>query len=405
MRYFLCFFIALKYSFTNKKNTFLAFINLFTGFGIFLGTCALIVAFAVMNGFQTDIKSKVLGTVTQLTLISENTVTKEELEKFKQNNKEIIAYEKFNKFQGVINANNSLQIVDVFGVDLELEKQNNLALNSIKFGNLKNINKDSIIISQDIANLLGLTLGDKLTLYLPKQRVYTPFGTSFMHKTLSVEAIFLQTSKTDTNLVFIDLNTSNLLQNKKNLTEYSYRFYLTDPFLVPQVIENLEKNFNQNGYIFSSWQKEYGNLFNAIALEKKMILVILSLLIFVAAFNLISSLVMLINDKQKDIAIFLSLGLDSKNITLIFLFQGLITSCIGAFFGFICGSFFVYKIDFFAPFLNLPITDIGESLPVKLSLLTNFYLASFGVVFSALVAIYPALKATKINIARELNHE
>lgn len=414
--------IGLRYTKAKRKNGFISFISMISMFGITLGVMALIIVISVMNGFQTELRTRILGVASHIQITGEdNTLSKWQNVKstiennnFLKNN--VLGVSPYVMAQSMISFDDMVKGSIIRGIIPDLESQVSDFKKIIKIGNPNNLKAGTfgIILGKDLARNLGVRVGEKVVLIAPQGQV-TVAGMIPRLKQFTVVAIFdAGMYEFDANLAFIHLQDAQTLfkLNIENQQVSGLRLKLKELYDAPKISQDLMQILSKDFYI-SDWTQQHQNFFKAIQLEKTVMFIILTLIIAVASFNIVSTLVMLVTDKRADIAILRTLGAKPKSIMWIFLIQGCLIGTIGTILGVSGGVLVSLNIDNIVKgleslvgthFLSKEIYYLSE-LPSELQFkdVGLITILSFGM--SILATIYPSWKASKIEISEALRYE
>lgn len=393
--------IGLRYLRSKRKDAFISFTTWISIVGIAIGVMALIVVIAVMTGFQNEIRERILGINPHILVLNLNGEIKDPgriVEDIKKS-KEVTHAFPFVTFQAMLQSGRQLSGVIVKAVNSEdMVFMGRL----IKDGSIESLNEQgSILIGKELAKHMGLFKGDFMLLMVPFAGV-SPMGAVPETVRARVGGIF-ETGmyEIDNTLVVMSLkDVDSVLGIKATGIEVKIR----DVYKADAVRREITRELG-HGYFARTWIEMNKNLFSALKLEKIAMFIILALIIFVASFNIISSLVMTVMEKKKDIAILKAMGAKKKSIMKIFMIEGItigiIGALIGSFSGYtICEIIRRYKI------IRLP-EDIYyiSTLPVKISLFDVFLVASITTIICVLSTIYPSFKGSKIDPVETLRYE
>ncbi|MCX7187819.1 MAG: lipoprotein-releasing ABC transporter permease subunit [Proteobacteria bacterium] len=408
-------FIALRYTRTKRRNHFISFISLISMLGMALGVCALIVVLSVMNGFQKEIRTRILGIAPHLQVNAESNdlVDWQPTLQVIKSHPQVVAAAPFINGQGMISFDQNVQGVMVRGILPQDEKRVIDISNKMKFGSLNDLqaNGFGIALGSDLARSLGAHVGDKVLLISPQGQV-TPAGMMPRLKQFHVAAIFeIGMAPYDNALALIHLSDAQRLYRMDG-TVSGISARLHDLDLAPQVSAEIGRSLPRNTYV-SDWTRQHANYFRAVQIEKKMMFIILSLIVAVAAFNIVSTMVMAVTDKRADIAILRTLGATPASIMRIFIVQGVIIGLVGSVLGVAGGILLTLNIDTVVPFieklvgmhfLSKEVYFITE-LPSDLRCNDVLIVAGFSFLISLLATIYPSWRASKVQPAEALRYE
>ena len=407
--------IALRYTQLKNKNHFISFISLTSIIGIALGVMALIVVLSVMNGFQSELKSRILNVASDVEIISPNAKIRDwqAIDKKINSIPNVNSAAPFTNHQALVSMGKYNRGVLVRGIDPSIEPKVSNLHSSIVSGSFNLIpNEYQILIGIDLARYFSLKVGDKISM-ISSQANYSPVGMLPRIKQYKISGIFdAGMYEYDAGLVVIHINDAQkFFQTKKQIS--GVRVKLNNLDITKQSVSEIYQAINSEDYIVLDWTQKHANLFSAIQLEKRVMSIILTLIIAVAAFNIVSTLVMGVTEKKSDIAILRTLGASQKSILIIFMGQGALTGIIGTFFGILFGVLIATNIDIIVPFienifgiefLSKDIYYITE-VPSQILLNDIFYIGFMSLLLSFIASIYPSFKASKIEPAVALKYE
>lgn len=408
-------FIGLRYTRAKRRNHFISFISLISMLGMALGVAALIVVLSVMNGFQKEIRTRILGVAPHLQISEEGShmanwqATLQLTAKYPQ----VAAAAPFVDGQGMVSFDQNVQGVMVRGILPQNESKVIDLSDKMKAGSLNALQEGSfgIVLGSDLARALGVHLNEKVLLISPQGQI-TPAGMVPRLKQFRVVGIFeIGMAPYDNTLALIHLNDAQkLYQMGDAVSGISARLHDLD--LAPNVAFDIQRNLPNNINV-SDWTRQHSNYFRAVQIEKKMMFIILSLIVAVAAFNIVSTLVMAVTDKQADIAILRTLGASPASIMKIFIVQGALIGLIGSVFGVGGGVLLSLNIDTVVPFierllgthfLSKEVYFISE-LPSDLQRDDVLVVACFSFLISLLATLYPSWRASRTQPAEALRYE
>lgn len=385
--------------------------------GISLGVAALIIVLSVMNGFQSELRSRILGVASHIEITENGNQLSEWSVLAKQVNAlpNVQASAPYIMAQGMLSYGQAVQGALVRGVLPSAEDKVADLGKNMKIGQLNDLRAGefNIILGADLAYALGLRVGDKVVLMAP-QGQYTPTGVVPRIKQFNVVGLFqIGMYEYDAGLALIHIDdAAKLYRMGDNVS--GLRLKIDELFDAPAMSATLNKQLMPIGaYYITDWTQQHANFFKAVQLEKRVMFIILTLIVAVAAFNIVSTLVMAVTDKRADIAIMRTLGASPRSIMQIFIIQGALIGIIGTFFGAILGIVIALNIDTIVPFIeNLfqvqflakDVYYISE-LPSKLEWNDAVTITMTSIVLSLLATLYPSYKASKINPAEALRYE
>ncbi|MDO5768769.1 MAG: lipoprotein-releasing ABC transporter permease subunit [Psychrobacter sp.] len=407
----LALFIGLRYTRAERSNRFISFISLISMVGLTLGVAVLITVLSVMNGFDHELKSRILGMVPQATVTSNEIMTDwPTLANKISQDSEVAAVAPFIQLQGMLTSNGQVAGIMVTGVEPEYEKNVSIIEKHMVSGSIDTLKSGefSIVLGQGMVESLGLQIGDKVTLVLPEASP-SPAGVIPRFKRFTLTGVFSISPEVDSLMAFIPMNDAAKLLRLPGGAQ-GIRMRLHNIFNAPMAAQKAVALAPESLYP-NDWTKTHGQLFGAIQMEKAMVGLLLFLIILVAAFNIVSSLVMLVTDKKADIAILKTFGASPKLITHVFMVQGVVIGVIGTIAGTILGVIFALTIGDLLGWVNqsfgLHLFDAYfiNYLPSQLRLTDVLLITSASFILSFLATIYPARRAAKIQPAQTLRYE
>lgn len=395
-------FIGLRYARTGKGSHFIAFINLFSVVGIALGLMALITVASVMNGFELQLKNRLLGIMPHIIVDTRNA------EDIATVNNRLAAIDgvkntsAFIESEGVLQSKRGIQGVVIQGVDPIVMEQDSVIAKNMMIGKFSDLHQGryNIIIGQALATKLNLRPGDKTRVISAASSVYTPVGRMPSQRLFTIAGIFNVGSQLDDKVILMHLSDSARLLRKPTQKVVQTRMFLDDAF------DYLEVE-NQISLPTINWRTRQGPLFDAVKMEKNMMSLMLLLIISVAAFNIVSALVMVVTEKQGDIAILRTQGITSTEIVGIFLINGLYNGLKGTLFGLLGGLILVSLINPFLSFIEAPIAMSldGKGLPIDMQWGQILSMVVLSIALCFMATIYPAYKALSVKPALALKYE
>ena len=408
-------FIGLRYTRAKRRNHFISFISLISMLGMGLGVMALIVVLSVMNGFQKEIRARMLGASPHLEVVANGGRLHDwqvVLDKVAQH-PQVSAAAPYLAGQGMLSFGQNVQGVMVRGIDSQQESAITELADKMKLGTLNNLRggEFTIVLGSDLARSLGVQINDKIMLIAPQGQI-TPAGMMPRLKQFRVAGVFeIGMAPYDNSLALIHLNDAQkLFQFGDAVTGISAK--LRDIDLAPSVARELQSELPADLYA-NDWTHQNSNYFRAVQIEKKMMAIILSLIVAVAAFNIVSTLVMAVTDKQADIAILRTLGASPRSIMKIFIVQGVVIGVVGTLLGSLGGIVLALNLDVVVPFIErlLGVQFLAKDvyyitdLPSDLRYYEVAFVASMSFLISLLATLYPSYRASQTQPAEALRYE
>ena len=402
--------ITFRYLKTRKKDGFLNIISIFSFIGISLGVAVLIIVMSVMNGFRSELINKIVGFNAHVTVKPyENAI---DIKKLNNKNLKIISNELVFSNSGeaiVINKDYTKGLLlrgykrEDFS-KLEIVKQNSF------IGNPDDLYENNISIGKELSFDLNLKLGDKIMIMSPSG-IQTIIGDLPKQQSFIINSIYDSgLAEFNKNVAFININTLDVFFDLSK-KDRNLEIYLKDPVNIEKLKEKIQLIFNEE-FVYS-WSDINSSLFSALKVERNVMFIILSLIIIVAAFNIISGLTILVKNKTREIAILKSIGVLNKSITKIFFLIGVIIGTSATFFGIFLGvmfSLYIEKIRFFlSDIFNISLFPeeiyFLNKMPSEIDPNSIFIISFCSIIITILVSIFPAIKASKLDPVKALKYE
>ena len=400
--------LAFKYFKSNKGGIF-SFTSFLAVTGLSIGVASLIIVMSVMNGFEKELQNRILGVVPHAVIFSEEPIKDYEvlIDKIKQND-EVIEAVPFISFQALATYQTVSKGISINGINVEAEKRVSILPDYMIYGSIDDLNKDnSIIIGSWLASYLGIFVGDKINITTSdiKSSIIGSYPKSV---SLEVVGIFELRAEIDQSLALIS---HDLAQKFKSLKEetLSIRIKTSDLFIADKIAyDSIPDN---TGLVSSSWKETHGTLFEAIQFEKLLIGLMLFLIVGVASILVLSTIVMTVKSKEREVGILKTIGANNNQLVMIFFFQGLMVSMIGLVFGLLIGLLITFNLNNFITFIesvlqrNLLEAYFINYFPYHVDYAQILLICSLSFIFSVISSLLPALRVIKLNPIEILRHE
>jgi lipoprotein-releasing system permease protein len=407
-------FIGMRYTRAKRRNHFISFISLTSMVGLALGVLVMILVLSVMNGFDRELRTRILGMVPHATISANQPIGDwRALAAQVAQHPEVEAVAPFSQLQGMLTHGGGVQPVLVNAVLPEAEKNVSIIAQHMVRGSLDDL-KDGefgIIVGEITARRFGVNVGDKLTFILPEASV-TPAGVFPRLKRFTVAGVFKVGAELASSLALIHVGDAARLSHWPDNQVEGVRLKLKDLFKAPEVAWRIAGQLGDD-YIARDWTRTHGSLFQAIQMEKTMIGLLLLLIVAVAAFNIISTLVMVVTDKKADIAILRTLGMTPRQIMLVFMVQGSVIGVVGTLIGGVLGVISALNVTEWVAWLEKLVghkflsSDVYfiNYLPSQLRLEDVVLICTAALSMSFLATLYPAWRAARTQPAEALRYE
>jgi lipoprotein-releasing system permease protein len=404
-------FIGLRYTRARRRDQFISFMSLSSMIGLMLGVAVLITVLSVMNGFDRELKQRILGMVSQSTIHATEPVQNwRKLVQIAEASPGVTAAAPMSQVQGMLTANGQVNGAVITGIAPEFEKNVSILPNFMTQGQMSALSDGGygIVLGQQLADVLGVRMGDSVTLVLPEATL-SAAGIIPRFKRFTVVGLFKVGAEVDGLLAYVHYADAGRLLRIGDRVQ-GVRLKVDDLFAVRATNERLLATLPPYFYA-SDWTQTQGSLFNAIKMEKAMMSLLLLLIVAVAAFNIVSSLVMVVNDKKSDIAILRTLGATPGMIQRIFLVQGTAVGLGGTIAGVGLGVLLSLTVSDIAAgyerLMNVRLFDayFVNYLPTQLDWFDVTWVGLTAFILSFLATIYPARQAGRIQPAEALRYE
>ncbi len=407
--------IGSRYSRAKRRNGFISFISAISMIGIALGVWVLITVISIMNGFGNELRGRILDVTSHVTISGQGgwLADWENLTDKLDARDDIEAYAPYIYSQGLISAGRAVDGALIRGVLPEYESNVSAIVNNLSEGSFDALQKGkyNIILGEGLASKLGIGIGEKVTLISPKGQS-SPAGLLPRLRRFTVVGTFaVGMNEYDSALALIHMVDASRLYKARNQVS-GVRLKLDDVYQARQVAAELSADLDYEYYV-DNWTRQHENFFRALEIERRVMFIILFLIVAVAAFNIVSTLVMVVTDKRADIAILRTLGLSPNKVMGIFFVQGVTSGVLGTIIGAVLGVITALNIGVIIPFIEglvgyqlfpadvYVISDFPAEL--RWSDVTTIVIAS--ILLSMLATLYPAWRASKTQPAEALRYE
>lgn len=407
------FLVGLRYVRAKRRNHFISFISLTSMLGLMLGVAVLILVLSVMNGFDHELRTRILGMVPHTKIeATQGLVEWEALADELIQRERVIGAAPYVEQQGMFSAGGRNQGAMVNGINPDWEDQVSIIGQHMRQGALADLvpGEWNVVLGSMLARQLGVGVGDRVTLLVPEASI-TPAGVFPRLKRFTVSGVFSVGADLDANLAYANIEDMQTLARLGDSVG-GLRLELNDLFIAGSETQAIVNDLGP-GYRGTDWTSSHGNLFQAIQMEKRMIALLLTVIVAVAAFNIVSTLVMVVTDKRADIAILRTIGATPRSIMGIFIVQGLAIGLMGIAIGVAVGVLLALTISdligWFEAAFGIQFLDAGvyfiSDLPSQLQWddVRDIVLAAFGLTF--LSTLYPAWRAACVQPADVLRYE
>ena len=400
--------LAFKYFRSNKGGIF-SFTSFLAVTGLSIGVASLIIVMSVMNGFEKELQNRILGVVPHAVIYSDEPIGNyESLIKDIKKNENVLEAVPYIAFQALATHESISKGISINGIDIEAESKISILPNYMIYGSLDDLNKDnSIIIGSWLASYLGIFVGDIINITTSdiKSSIIGSYPKSVM---LEVVGIFELRAEIDQSLALISHKLAQKFKSLQNET-LSIRIKTSDLFVADKTAyESIPEN---TGLVSSSWKETHGTLFEAIQFEKLLIGLMLFLIIGVASILVLSTIVMTVKSKEREVGILKTIGANNNQLVMIFFFQGLMVSMIGLIFGLLIGLLITFNLNNLISLLesllqrNLLEAYFINYFPYHVDYHQVLLICSLSFIFSVISSLVPALRVIKLNPIEILRHE
>jgi len=408
-------YIGLRYTHTKRRTHFISFISLISMLGIALGVTALITVLSVMNGFERELRDRILGMASHATITTFSGQLSDwhDLSALLKGREHILASAPYISGETMLSNGKRVTGGILRGIMPDMEGGVSDVVTHIKYGdlNLLRAGEYGIVLGSEMAVALGVATGDSVTVVSPQINI-GPTGLLPRLRRFTVVGIFeVGMYEYDRGVALVHIeDAARLFQLDDKVT--GLRLKLDDIFLAPEVSRNLSREL-QGDYRVEDWSHQHANFFRAVKTEKRVMFIILTLIVAVAAFNIVSTLIMVVTDKRSDIAILRTLGASPRSVMTIFIIQGVFIGILGTALGVAGGVGLALNVETIVPaieqlfnvqFLAADVYYISD-VPSELHWNDVWVMASVAIVLSLLATLYPAWRAARTHPAEALRYE
>jgi lipoprotein-releasing system permease protein len=405
-------FIGLRYVGSGRGSRLTTFLSRTAMAGLVIGVALLIVVLAVMSGFEREMRLRILGLVPHVTLLpmTPEAEWQQAMERLERE-PGVAGVAPLLQLNGMLLRGDKVATALLFGVDIERERRSTALASFTETGALQQLERrgDALLLGAELAATLGVAVGERITVVVPQRDEQGQMRPGIGR--FEVVGLLRSGTELDETLALLPLAGARALDRDES-HPIALRLMLDDLFAAPALASKLWQQFGGR-YYASDWTRSYGNLYTAIQMSKRLVGMMLAIIIAVAAFNVVSALVLVVNDKQGDIAILRSQGATPGGIVRIFLVQGFMVGLLGTLLGVLCGVLLALVITdlvallerlFQIQFLKADVYPVSY-LPADLRLADVLQVALTALVISSLAALYPAWRASRIEPARALRYD
>ena len=400
-------FVALRYLMARRKQAFISLISLISTLGVAVGVMALLIALALMTGLQGELRDRIIGSSAHVYVFKVGGIQDPEADM-----KKLLAIPRVQGAapvvlgKAILSSGNSTGFVDIKGIDPEREKTVTQLAGAMRSGSLETLNAQGdipgILIGTDLAKALELQVGDSVDMTTTRPTL-TPFGQVLRKRTFKVVGVFsLGLFQFDSEYGFIRMDVAQRVFGEEQQVYLELR--VDDMFKSGEVVDAIVQRFGAE-YMPQEWRDMNKSLFSALWLEKMAISITIGLIVMVAALNIVASLILLVMEKSRDIAILKTMGSSARSIRRIFMLQGLIIGLVGTLAGAVAGCALIYILDRYQ--LISVAVDVYQIsyVPFKLQPLDFVVVILSAVAICFTATLYPSRQASKLDPAQALRYQ
>ncbi|KJY68225.1 transporter [Vibrio coralliilyticus] len=395
-------FIGLRYLRGRSGDRFSRFVSYMSTAGITIGVMSLVTVLSVMNGFEAQLKGRILGVLPQAIVSEADGKTRytETIPDFAKQLSTAAHPEPIVQSEAVIQSSDNLSAGLLIGIkpsDHDPIESHLIAgrLSSLQAG------KYQVFIGHTLARAMDVSLGDKVRLMVTSASQFTPLGRIPSQRIFTVAGIYNTGSDVDGQLMLTHIDDAARLLRFKKDTITGWRLFFDDPFVVGE----LSKQPLPEGWQWQDWRDQRGELFQAVRMEKNMMGLMLGLIVGVAAFNIISALIMVVMEKQSEVAILKTQGMTDRQVLAIFMVQGASSGVIGALFGGTLGVLLANNINMLLESAGIALFAVGGELPIVINPTQISIVVALAIALSLLATLFPSYRASSVKPAEALRYE
>lgn len=395
-------FIGLRYLRGRSGDRFSRFVSYMSTAGITIGVMSLVTVLSVMNGFESQLKSRILGVLPQAVVSQDydKTARTKTPPEFIRQLSTSRPPEPIVRSDAVIQSSSELSAGMMIGIE---PQENDPIARYLVGGSIKKLKAGSyrVFLGQSLARQMNVKIGDKVRLMVTSASQYTPFGRIPSQRNFRVAGLFNTGSDVDSQLIITHLADAGRLLHYSADTISGWRLFFDDPFVVGE----LSHHALPPGWHWSDWRAQRGELFQAVGMEKNMMGLMLGLIVGVAAFNIISALIMVVMEKQPEVAILKTQGMTDRQILAIFMVQGASSGVIGALVGGSLGILLADNLNTILHAVGVDLYSLGGSLPVVINSWQIVVVIILAIALSLLATLFPSFRASTVKPAEALRYE
>ncbi len=395
-------FIGLRYLRGRSGDRFSRFVSYMSTAGITIGVMSLVTVLSVMNGFEAQLKERILGVLPHavISLHDGKTPLYEAAPEFIQNISKAAMPEPVVRGEAVIQSSAQLTAGYLIGI---VPKMGDPISNHLIAGRLSSLQAGEyqVLLGHSLARSLKVSIGDKVRLMVTNATQFTPIGRIPSQRNFTVAGIFNTGSDVDGQLMIVNMTDAARLMRLPEDTMSGWRVFFSDPFMVTEFSDKPMPD----GWQWSDWRAQRGELFQAVKMEKNMMGLMLGLIVGVAAFNIISALIMVVMEKQSEVAILKTQGMTQTQVMTIFMVQGASSGVIGAIVGGLAGVTLSLNINAILELAGVALFDFGGSLPILIDSFQILLVVVLAIALSLTATVYPSSRASSVKPAEALRYE